>query len=190
MTIKAKISLLSTLVFGLLLSGFAALIYKAVSTEEIAKLDDRLEVQAEKVQAEFEEERGKAPVQVLEIFLSEKPDGMEGVRMQLFDKEERILLKDSLLSLSMFQPLTTPLTMSPTKSFLNFRDGHYRALWAPITDDGQLLCELQLAAPMTQSRISGSLRLLFFVSIPLALLITAFSAPVSSQESPLNRSEA
>ncbi len=177
MTIKAKISLLSTLVFGLLLAGFAMIIYEAVSIEEISRLDNRLEVQAEKVQAEFEEEGGKDPARVMEIFLSEKPAGMERVRMQLFDNEEQVLLNDSLLSRSTSEPLKRALAGSLSKSSLELRDEKYRVLWIPISRDGRQLCALQLAAPMTQVDANlGSLRLLFFVTIPMALLITALSA--------------
>ena len=177
MTIKAKISFLSTLVFGILLAGFAMVIYEAVSNEEIAKLDDRLEVQAEKVQAEFEEEGGKDPAHVMEIFLSEKPAGMEDIRMRLFDKEEQLLLNDSLLLQSTLQPLKIALGGSLTKSSLRLRDENYRVFWTPISHEGQLICALQLAAPMTQVETNlGALRLLFFVTIPLALFITALSA--------------
>lgn len=177
MTIKAKISLLSTLVFGLLLAGFAMLVYKNVSIAEIAKLDDRLEVQGEKVQAEFEEEHGKDPAQVIEIFLSEEPKGMEGITMQLFDKEGRALLKDSLLCSLPSDPLRTTLKGSPQKGFLKLHNEDYRYLWTPVSDEGKILYALQLATPMTQVEANlRSLRLLFFVTIPLALLVTALAA--------------
>jgi len=177
MTIKAKISLLSTLVFGLLLAGLAMLIYEDVSIAEISRLDDRLEVQGEKVQAEFEEEHDKDPTQVIAIFLSEEPEGIEGMKMQLFDNEGRTLLKDSLLSLSPSDPLQAALKGSPQRGFLQIHKEDYRYLWMRVNDDGKSLYALEISAPMTQVEANlRSLRLLFLATIPLALLVTALAA--------------
>lgn len=177
MTIRIKISLLSAVVFGLLLAGFAILIYETVRETEFAKLDNRLELDGEKIQAEFEEEQGKDPLRVMEIFLSEKPSGMDGVRMRLFDHAGVQIFRDSLFASSSTDPLMTALNGSRQIGFLQFHSETYRYLWIPIHGPDGVPYALQLAAPTTEAEATlRSLRVLFVITFPLTLLVTALSA--------------
>ncbi|HTR81502.1 MAG TPA: HAMP domain-containing sensor histidine kinase [Bacteroidota bacterium] len=177
MTIKTRISLLSTFVFGLLLSCFAILTYRAVRNIEIAKLDDRLELQGEKIDAEFEEEGGKNPGRVMEIFFSEKPEGMEGVTLRLFNPDGMAVLDDSLLDKSSSKPLGDALKGIHTKSFFSYRDANYRVLWMPLIVEGKTLYALQLGmSTSSMQRNLASIQMLFLITIPLTLLFTALGS--------------
>jgi signal transduction histidine kinase len=177
MTINSKITLLSTFVFGLLLAGFAVLIYRGLREAEIAKLDARLEVHAGKIETEFEEEADERAIPVAENFLSVKTDGLPEVRMRIIDREGKIFCQDSLLATSSTQPLHDVLTGVSQKSFLRLGNDDFRCLWAPIEFEGKTYYAQQIAAPMTEVEANlHYLQLLFMITIPLALLITAFAA--------------
>ncbi len=177
MTINFKMTLLSTVVFGLLLAGFAILIYRGLREAEIAKLDARLEVHAGKIQTEFEEEADEGTIPVAKDLLSLKTDGLPEVKMRIIDRENKIFFQDSLLATSSTRPLHDGLTGVSEKSFLRLGNEDFRCLWAPITFEGKTNYVQQIAAPMTE--VEGNLqylRLLFLIIIPLALLITAVAA--------------
>ncbi len=177
MTINSKITLLSTFVFGLLLAGFAVLIYRGLQDAEIAKLDARLEVHAGKIQTELEEEIDEGAIPVAENFLSLKTDGLPEVRMRIVDREGKIFFQDSLLATSSIQPLHGGLNSVSEKSFLRLESRDFRCLWAPVKFEGKIHYALQLAAPMTEVEANLQyLRLLFMIIIPLALLITAVAS--------------
>ncbi len=177
MTINSKITLLSTLVFGFLLAGFAILIYRGLRDAEIAKLDARLEVHAGKIQTEFEEEADEGAIPVADNFLSLKTDGLAEVKIRIINQEDKIFFQDSLLATSSLQPLHDGLTGVSEKSFLRLRDENFRCLSAPIEFEGKIHYAQQIVAPMTEVEANlRYLRLLFIIIIPLALLLTAFSA--------------
>ena len=177
MTIRIKISLLSAAVFGLLLAGFATVIYETVRETEFAKLDNRLELDGEKIQAEFEEEQGKDPLRVMEIFLSEKPAGMDGVRIRLFDHAAIQIFRDSFFVSSSTDPLIPALKGTRQIGFLQFQSVTYRSLWIPIHGPDGVSYALQLAAPTTEAEATlRSLRVLFLITFPLTLLVTALAA--------------
>lgn len=179
MTINSKITLLSTLVFGLLLAGFAILIYRGLRDAEIAKLDARLEVHAGKIHTEFEEEADEGAIPVAEDLLSLKTDGLPEVRMRIIDREGKIFFQDSLLATSSTQPLHDGLTGVSEKSFLRLGNEDFRCLWAPIKFEGKTHYAQQIAAPMTEVEANlHYLRLLFMITIPLVLLIMAFAASI------------
>ena len=177
MMINSEITLLSTIVFGLLLGGFAILIYGGLRDAEIAKLDARLEVHAGKIQTEFEEEADEEAIPVPENFLALRTDGLPEVRMRIIDREGAVFFQDSLLATSSTQPLLDGLTGAWKKSFLQLGNRDFRCLWAPVEFEGKTHYAQQLAAPMTEVEANlRYLRLLFMITIPLALLVTAFAA--------------
>jgi Signal transduction histidine kinase len=162
----------------MLLSGFALLSYRGLRDAEIAKLDARLEVFAGKVQAEFEEEHDKEPLRVLEIFLAErKTDGSAGINMRFFDQEGKLILRDTLLALSSLNPIGEVLNGSTRNGFLQVGGENFRYFWSPVEVEERVRYVLQLAAPMKEVELTLRYwRLLFLVSIPLALLITALAS--------------
>ena len=177
MTINSKITLLSTFVFGLLLGGFAILIYRGLHDAEIAKLDARLEVHAGRIHSEFEEEADEGAPPDVEKFLSLKTIGLPEVRMRIIDRDGRLLFQDSLLATSSTKPLHDALAGASEKFFLRLGSGDFRCLWAPVKFEGKIHYALQLAAPMTEVEANlHYLRLLFIITIPISLLITAFAA--------------
>ncbi|HTX17168.1 MAG TPA: HAMP domain-containing sensor histidine kinase [Bacteroidota bacterium] len=177
MTIQTKISLFSTLITAILLGAFAALVYEDVRNAEIAKLDDRLELQGEEVRAEFEEEQAKAPAEVMTIYLSEKPIGLGETPMELLGTNGEIFYRDTLLRFASSSPPSGVWQGGAVRGELPLQSGAYRSLWTPVFRNGRVICVLHIVSPMSAVESSlRPLRLLFFIVIPLALLLTALSA--------------
>jgi heavy metal sensor kinase len=177
LTIKAKIIIAYTLVFGMLLCVFAYLIYESSRRAEIAKIDTRLESHADKLKAEIEEQSDENRFPQIDEFRDITTDGLPGVLFEVRDSAGGAVLKDSLLSA---KPITfvTPTLMPRRKlSRINMNGERYRVLATPVEVDDRYLYSLIVAAPMTEAaRNLAHLRLLFLISIPSALVLASVAA--------------
>ena len=177
LTIKAKIIIAYTLVFGMLLCVFAYLIYESSRRAEIAKIDTRLESHADKIKTEIEEQSDEDRFPTAGEFGDIVTDGLPGVLFEVRDSAGETILKDSLLST---KPITfvTPTLMPRKKlSRINMNSERYRVLATPVEVDDRYLYSLLVAAPMTEAaRNLAHLRLLFLISIPSALVLASIAA--------------
>jgi heavy metal sensor kinase len=177
LTIKAKIIIAYTLVFGMLLCVFAYLIYESSRRAEIAKIDTRLESHADKIKTEIEEQSNEDRFPQAGEFGDIVTDGLPGVLFEVRDSAGEAVLKDSLLST---KPITfvTPTLMPRKKlSRINMNGERYRVLATPVEVDDRYLYSLLVAAPMTEAaRNLAHLRLLFLISIPSALVLASIAA--------------
>ncbi len=177
LTIKAKIIIAYTLVFGMLLCVFAYLIYESSRRAEIAKIDTRLESHADKIKTEIEEQSDEDRFPTAGEFGNIVTDGLPGVLFEVRDSAGETILKDSLLST---KPITfvTPTLMPRKKlSRINMNSERYRVLATPVEVDDRYLYSLLVAAPMTEAaRNLAHLRLLFLISIPSALVLASIAA--------------
>jgi len=179
LTIKAKIIIAYTLVFGLLLCVFAYLVYESSRRAEIAKIDTRLESHADKLKAEIEEQSDENRFPQVNEFGGIVTDGLPDVLFEVRDSAGETILKDSLLSTKSI-PIVAPAAMPPKKlSRINMNGEKYRVLATPVEVDDRYLYSLLIAAPMTEAvRNLAHLRLLFLISIPSALLMASVAAYV------------
>lgn len=179
LTIKGKIIIASIIAFGLTLGIFSLVVYRSIRQAELAKLDARLEAHAEKLNTEIEEQSDEGVFPTLDDLLEISTQGLPSVRIQIWDTTGQIVVADSLLSRSQqagwrSSVLTAPLTQTlPSSS-----DG-LRCRWYPVEVDERIRYVLQLAAPLTSVDESlHELRVLFGITIPLALLFVAVAAYV------------
>ncbi|MGA2623092.1 MAG: HAMP domain-containing sensor histidine kinase [Bacteroidota bacterium] len=177
LTIKTKIIIAYTLVFGVMLVLFAYFIYRDTQEVETAKIDARLETHAAKIITELEEESdSSAPVEVRTI-LGIPAEGLTGLRIQLFDQSGKTVVADSVLQR---YPTTTwreAVAGRRQREVLHIGGREYRCLWVPIELNDQYPAAVQLAASLAE--VDANLRrllLFFFMGIPLALIVAALAA--------------
>ena len=177
LTIKVKIIVAYTLVFGALLCVFAYLVYESSLRAEIAKLDSRMESHAEKLQTEIEEQSSEDLFPRVDELRDIATEGLSGVQLCVLDSAGRVVFADSLLSQTAVGSFT--LLSTRAKSYSSFRQNHrrYRLLVEPVEVDGRYPFSLMIAAPMTEAHVNlAHLRLLIFISIPAALVLTSLAA--------------
>jgi two-component system OmpR family sensor kinase len=181
--IRSKIIAASTLVFAAILVVFAAIVYRSIGESEVAKLDARLESQADKLSTELEEESDE----------TERPDfaKLEGIRTGgLTDLQVRVseLGGGVLFAGDAFRDHPRiggdgaggrPGPGGPAgPRTAEFKSGGrtYRVVTVVSDPDDAHRFVVEVASPMTEidARLSGLLAF-FFISIPLALLLAGAS---------------
>ena len=176
LTIKTKIILASTIVFGIALVGFATVIYHGSERAEWAKLEARLESHSEKIQTEIEEQVQDGtfpnPVDLNDV----RTEGLSRVLRLLIDSSGRAVLKDPV-SFKIDGPIST-LAAATEPAFERIHiDGHrFLSYWAPVEVEEQNRFVLMLAVPMNEvdEELEG-LRWMFLLAIPATLLLTALA---------------
>jgi len=177
LTIRTKIILAYTLVFGLMLTLFALVIYQGTKEAETAKIDARLETRAAKIADEFEEDADEGRSVDMGAILSPASDGLSGVKVQMFDSTGRVVMADSVLSVYPSGAWRRALGGARYSEVLQGKKERYRSLWMPLSSRGRLSLIVQIAVPMTELEESlNHLGLLFIITIPLALFLTALAA--------------
>jgi two-component system OmpR family sensor kinase len=179
LTIKTRVILSYTVVFGLMLSGFALLIYKSLRDAAVSKVDSRLESYADRVEAEIEEQHSDRRFPNLPDLLDIQTEGLYGVHFRLLNGAGAPVLSDTLLGKTA-APSVQPLQGRKTE----IQDAWigrkwYRQVLMPVEIHDRNTYLLQVAAPMSAVEESlEHLRILFLISIPAVLLIASFAAYV------------
>ena len=133
LTIKAKIIIAYTLVFGMLLCVFAYLIYESSRRAEIAKIDTRLESHADKIKTEIEEQSDEDRFPTAGEFGNIVTDGLPGVLFEVRDSAGETILEDSLLSTKLITFVTPTLMPRKKLSRINMNSERYRVLATPAS---------------------------------------------------------
>lgn len=177
-TIKQRIVLASTCVFGVVLVLFSLVIYRAVHDEETSKLEARLEAYAEKLDTEIEEQlsNGEFP-DIAELSLV-RIDGLVNQRFQVYDALRTLVVADSLLSA--IPPFLWPGPGGQvTRSEIQLGDQNYLSLQRRIEPEERTYYILQVAASTEDIEAALShLQLLFVIVIPATLLLMGSAAYV------------
>ncbi|MEP7219994.1 MAG: HAMP domain-containing sensor histidine kinase [Bacteroidota bacterium] len=196
-TITTRIVLAYTLLFGIMLAGFAFVIYRSTERSAIEKIDARLESHADKVSTEIEEEMGDGAFPSVHDIHALTTNGLRGIRLQIMDTTGRELLSDSL-----FPPLTAGVIRSAASRRISVADiriggGEYRARTGPVDAEDNHGFIVRIAAPLDEVREdSDRLKVIFLILIPLSLLIGAVAAliitragfrPITAMVSSANR---
>ena len=178
LTIKTKIILAYTLVFGLMLLGFAYFIYADTHEAETDKLDARLESYAAHLSQELSEESDEPRTfeEQAKILLLEA-ERMPGLRVRIAAPGGAVAAGDTLFA-------AHPPDLRPDKEFPDGRIGiltdrgtRFRYLHLTVEDSDADHPSLDLALPETD--LEEHLRRLlieFVIGIPLALLVTSLAA--------------
>jgi signal transduction histidine kinase len=182
LAIRTRVLLAYTLLFGVILSLFAALIYEAVRDERFSKLGAMLESQAEKLHSEIEEQRDRRIFPVLRDLSIIRTEGLEKERFQLFDTTGNVIVSDTLLKRLPVTVTAHVLSGKMLRQRVTVSSERYEVLWVPLEIDGPIQYVLEVAAPITEIDVEmARLRLLLLVAIPLTLLITGFAAAAISR---------
>jgi len=176
LTIKARIVASYTLLFGLMLGGFAYLIYQNTRHNAIAKIDALLESHADKVSTEVEEEFRDGTFPASHDILDLSTRGLDDVRLQLFDSSGEALLSESSLWSRLWRYERTARKKRRSTT-VEIYDENYRLLALPLRLDDKARLSLVVVAPLEDVEEDlANLRLLFLIAIPSALLIAAIAA--------------
>ncbi len=175
MTIKTKIVVAYTVVFGVMLTLFALFVYQGFRDAEISKLDARLESHAEKIQAEIEEQYSENLFPVPKDILNISTDGLSELQMQLIDAGGAHIISNVSAIPS---PIIQEQIQKPRQfTTLQLPHAQYRVLTGPVEVNDKNLYLLQLAVPLgIVDANARPLRLLFLFSIPVVLLLTSLGA--------------
>jgi len=180
-TIRTRLLLAYTLLFGIALSVFAWLMYETVKDERLSKLNTQLDSEAEKLHSEIEEQRDRHIFPIVSDLLSITTQGLKGERFQLYDLRGTLLIRDPLLAAATsFADAPADGVARRTRVLLD--NVPHMILWIPLEIEGTNQYMLELAAPSNE--IENDLaRLAFFliISIPVTLFLTGLAGSVISR---------
>ena len=179
LTIKTKVMLAYTAVFGTMLLALALLVYRSVRDAETAKLGAHLEAQSEKLQSEIEEQHDEGVFPVAEDILSVKAEGLTDYHLRILDSTGTVMLDDKVLPAVPQQVVAQVFHRRQLTEDVTLDGRSYRMLISPVEVTGRNLCVLQLVSSTIELDESLSrLRLLFLFSIPISLLLASTAAYV------------
>ncbi len=175
--IRTKIIITYTISFGLMIAAFSFLLYQNAEKAELAKLDTLLKVHGVKVEMETEEqvEANEFPNAV--IYSTLTTEGLQNVRLQLYDMSGKIVLVDSLLYQFQFSAWSNAQRNVSFSEFIDVHEIEYRCLWHPLKYYGQIQYIAQVAVPVSvlDSELAW-FKKIFVLSIPVVLILTGIIA--------------
>jgi signal transduction histidine kinase len=176
-TIKTKIILAYTIIFGLLITIFAVIIYESIERNAFNKLDTNLKSYSISLRSEIEDQFDDYSSLNVKKLSSIRAEGLVDERFQLFDKKGGIILKDPALTQIPLPDLTT----IPENSFIygkkKIGKDKYRTLWCKFETENDSVYTLETAASVEDVFENlDRLFYLFLLAIPAVLIITGFAA--------------
>jgi len=176
-TIKSKIILAYTVVFGVLLVIFAAIIYNSTKEASFLKLNTNLKSYSISLRTKIEDELEDQDSLDIKKLAAIRSKGLVGERFQLFDKKGKIIVKDSILS-KIPVPDFNELRNKSFEYDKHKIDHHkYHILWSNFETEGDSVFILEAAASANDVfKDLDRLLYLFFLIIPAGLIITGFAA--------------
>ena len=177
LTIKTKLVLAYTTIFGILIGSFAVVTYRSIGDSRMARLDAELDSHAGKLLMEIDEDMGDQE-DIEDDWLSGlTTEDLNDAHLQLLTVTGAAIVKDSLLQTAIADWPSKYSFKSAQHVNLKLGTGDYRVLWQPVEIDGTVLYVLELAMPM-QDMLDDmeQLRLLFWILVPAILLITGMAA--------------
>jgi two-component system, OmpR family, sensor kinase len=176
-TIKTKIIVAYTLAFGLLVTGFASIIYESISDAEIAKLDARLESHADKLQTELEELHLQPGFPNRSELDSITTEGLKGTKIRLLTLDGTLVFADPDFELDTHMKWNSGPATLAQKGTAKWNHHKYRLLQWPVVVEKRIQYAIQVAAPMHDiGETMDHLRLLFLIAIPGSLLLAGCAA--------------
>ncbi len=177
LSIKVKIVIAYTLVFGALLAGFALLTYETAYDNEVAKLDARLESHADKIATELDEDYRERNFPSRSVLDSIQTGGLSAVKVRLLTLDRNVVFTDSGFSLQTNMGWNQGAISSVQKSTVKIQHKKHRIMQWPVEIDNRIQYLVQIAAPMHD--IEDNLRpmqVLFLVLIPVGLILCGGAA--------------
>jgi two-component system OmpR family sensor kinase len=183
LTIKSKIILAYTIVFGALLIIFSVVVYHSTRQANFNKFDDRLKNYTMIIQKEVQEQIEENEDLDLEELQNIPAEGLIDVNIRLVTPDGHDVYCDSIFYTHPFTPWQTALTGYSSIANIPVVHENYRCLTWPITVGKKVAYALQVAASMQDVNADlNRLFVLFLIIIPIALLCTGITAYIISRE--------
>ncbi|MCL5029692.1 MAG: HAMP domain-containing histidine kinase [Bacteroidetes bacterium] len=176
-SIKSKIILAYTVVFGIMLTVFAAIIYNSTKEASFLKLNANLKSYSISLRTEIEDELDdNSSLNILKLS-SIRSKGLIGERFQLFDKNGKVVIRDSILS--KIPPADLNKVLNESFDYEKRKIGHhkYHILWSKFETENDSVYILETAASVKDVfEELDRLFYLFVIIIPAGLIITGIAA--------------
>ena len=177
LSIKSKIILAYTVVFGVMLVVFAGIIYNSTKEASFLKLNTNLKSYSISLRTEIEDELDDSASLDMKKLSSIRSKGLIGERFQLFNKEGEVIIKDSILSKIPAPNLSKVLNESFEMDRQKIDHRKYHILWSAFETENDSVYILEAAASVKDVFDElDRLFYLFLIIIPSGLIITGFAA--------------
>ncbi len=142
--IRTKLIALYCLVFAVLFSVLAVVVYRSVNHNDLARLDARLQQYAFGIEHELASQIGETDFPDTLDLNSVRPVGLSDARYLLYDSRRQIIIGDPSLKISL------PVGNVQTPIFGYWKTGHstYRTLWIELEPQPEETYLLLLTSPM------------------------------------------
>jgi signal transduction histidine kinase len=176
-SIKFKLLISFTLVFGLLIIGYSVFIYHRVRSSALEQLDTRIELFADRFTAELNEGIHNPRKPTAQEIVEARKETREPFLLQLNDTTGSVVFADSLFSLSNGPLHGSADTADAGVEVRSIGSNAYRIIRISLTNENQVRGSLVIAASMAEIEMNlNKLRWAFFITIPLAFLIAGVAA--------------
>jgi two-component system, OmpR family, sensor kinase len=181
-SIKTKIILAYTIIFGALLVVFCAVIYHSTRHANFKKFDDRLTNFAMTLQVEIEEQSNDEDWLDVEELQKIPAEGLVNAHVRLIDPQGNVLLDTPFWQAYSSKRWKSALSGTPVFETIAIKGEQYRFLIWPVEAKKGALYALQTAASMREVNADlNHLFVLFLFLIPIALLFTGLAAYLISK---------
>jgi signal transduction histidine kinase len=177
MTIRGKMILAYTIVFGVMLVCFALLVYNTSREAEVSRLDAYLDTHAMRLASEVEEQWSEGSFPALPDFRALQPEGLVSTHFRLLALDGSVVLPDSLLASLQVATGRPGREEMPVLQTMDLQGSLYRVLTASVEVNDTIAYRVQVASSLSgvESNL-GRLRFLFLCAIPVGLLIASLAA--------------
>ncbi|MEJ2617626.1 MAG: histidine kinase dimerization/phospho-acceptor domain-containing protein [Ignavibacteriaceae bacterium] len=176
-SIKFKIILAYTILFGIILFIFAVIIYQSTKQNDISNLDANLNSYSNILQTEIEEELNEDNKLDINELKSIPIEGMHKVSFKIFHKHQGKIYSDSiLLKDNSFDNEINSIKNNVYKT-IKLNGKNFRSLLSSIEadNDSQLVLQTSASLEYVESDLNRLL-IIFWIVIPLSLLTTGLTA--------------
>ncbi len=176
-SIKSKIILAYTCVFGFMLIVFAFIIYHSTKGAEFLKLNTNLKAYSISLRTEIEDELDDTSSLNMKKLSSIKAKGLIGERYQLFTKGGSVYVKDSILSKIPYPDFNKVCKESFVFQRKIIANNKYHLLWSKFetADDSVYILETAASVKDVFDELDR-LFYLFIIIIPAGLILTGVAA--------------
>ncbi len=175
LTIRSKIILATLAVFTVALASVGFIVYNVYRTSLLETLEARIEAYAEKVTAEIEEQHDEENFPNALDFAALHPEDLPHTEMRILDSLGNVEYSDSLIGGIGAPDWRNLLTGGPTYGYEHAGNGSFALLTTPVEVSDTASYTLQILSSLNdvESNLAG-LRRLFFLTVPVTLLLVAF----------------
>ena len=176
-SIKSKIILAYTIVFGIMLTGFAGIIYHSTKRASFLRLNTNLKSYSISLRNSIEDQLNDQSVLNVARLSSIRARGLIDKRFQLFDRSGKVIVKDSVLCQSDAPNLQRVLHESYKYSRKRIDHHWYHILWSKFETGSGSVYILETAASVKDVFDDlDRLFYLFLIIIPGCLILTDVAA--------------